>query len=72
MERKKTRYPGVYERASSERKYQGKPDVSYDVKYRDGQGKQIFQTVGWRSEKMTAAEVSKLSVIFLDTSWSIL
>ena len=60
MERKKTRYPGVYERASSERKYQGKPDVSYDVKYRDGQGKQIFQTVGWRSEKMTAAEAANI------------
>lgn len=60
MERKKTRYPGVYERASSARKYQGKADVAYDVKYRDGQGKQVFQTVGWRSEKMTAAEAANI------------
>ena len=60
MERKKTRYVGVYERTSTERKFQGKPDVAYDVYYRDAQGNQHFKNVGWRSEKMTAAEAANI------------
>jgi len=60
MERIKTRYIGVYERKSSVRRYQGKPDVAFDIFYRDKDGRQHIHCAGWRSDGMTAAEASSL------------
>lgn len=59
MARRKTRYTGVYERQSTNSKYQGKPDVAYDFCYRDGR-KLIWECAGWRSEGMTPQEAADL------------
>lgn len=60
MGRRKTRYTGVYERPSSTRKFQGRPDVAYDFSYKQADGKLVWKTAGWRSEGMTAAEASDI------------
>ena len=60
MGRRKTRYTGVYERQSSTRKFQGKPDVAYDYCYKKQDGKLAWVTAGWRSEGMTAAEAADM------------
>ena len=60
MIRRKTRHTGVYERASSSKKYQGKADIAYDFCWRDEAGKLHWKCAGWRSEGMTAAEAADL------------
>lgn len=55
MERKKTRFQGVYTSESASRRHNGKPDVMYIVDYYDATGKRVRKTVGRASEKMTAA-----------------
>jgi integrase len=47
--RSRTRYQGVYERVSETRTFKGKPDVVYDIAYRQGR-KLIWEKVGWMSE----------------------
>ena len=54
MARRKTRYTGVYERASTVRKFQGKPDVAYDYAIKVD-GKLTWKCAGWRSDGVTAA-----------------
>ena len=54
MARRKTRYTGVYERASTVRKFQGKPDVAYDYAIKVD-GKLVWKCAGWRSDGVTAA-----------------
>lgn len=51
--REKTRYPGVYERASQERKYKGAPDTCYDISYKLN-GKKVWEKIGWASEGYSA------------------
>lgn len=52
--RTKTKYEGVYQRTSSRRRYQGKPDICYDIAWYDPAGKLHREKVGWRSEGYTA------------------
>lgn len=52
--RTKTKYEGVYQRTSSRRRYQGKPDICYDIAWYDPTGKIHREKVGWRSEGYTA------------------
>lgn len=59
MARRKTKFTGVYERPSSTRKWQGKADVAFDFCFRQD-GKLTWQTAGWKSEGMTAAEAFAL------------
>jgi len=59
MERKRTKYPGVYERKSDIRKHGGKADVCYDISYKRD-GKKIWEKVGWISEGYTAKVASDL------------
>ena len=54
MERQRTKHVGVYQRVSSERMYQGKPDVCFDITYKAGVRK-VWEKVGWRSEGYSAA-----------------
>lgn len=54
MARRKTRYTGVYERASTVRKFQGKPDVAYDYAIKID-GKLTWKCAGWRSDGVMAA-----------------
>lgn len=54
MARQKTKHVGVYQRASAERLYQGKPDVCFDITYKTG-ARKVWEKIGWRSEGYTAA-----------------
>jgi integrase len=49
MNRKKTKYTGVYERHSDVKKHKGKPDVCFDITYKL-EGKKYWEKVGWKSE----------------------
>ena len=51
--RKRTKYPGVYERESDIRTFKGRPDCCYDIAYRAG-GKLIWEKVGLFSEGYSA------------------
>lgn len=53
----KTRYPGVYQRASEKRRHEGRPDVCYDITYKVGIRK-VWEKVGWKSEGVTAGFAS--------------
>ncbi|MCX5810154.1 MAG: site-specific integrase [Proteobacteria bacterium] len=52
MKRIKTKNTGVYSRKSDVRKHNKKPDVCYDVVYRN-QGKLVWEKIGWLSEGIT-------------------
>lgn len=60
MSRTKSKFVGVYMRESSQRKYEGKPDVCFEVTYKDFYGKKVWHKVGWRSEGYTAAMASQI------------
>lgn len=53
MDREKTRLVGVYKRTSDTRRHDGKPDVCYDITYKDRTGKKVWEKVGWASEGYT-------------------
>lgn len=57
--REKTKYTGVYYRTSSTKRYDGKPDVCFDIAYKL-EGKLIWEKVGWRSEGYTAVLASEI------------
>ncbi|MFI3270548.1 MAG: site-specific integrase [Pseudomonadota bacterium] len=53
--RVKTRFEGVYYRESKERRFRGRVDVCYIADYYSPTtGKRVRQSIGWRSEGMTA------------------
>jgi integrase len=54
----KTRYVGVYVRRGTKERFTigGKPDKCFDIHYRDGQGRYIWEKVGWRSEGYTVED----------------
>ena len=53
--RKPTRYTGVYQLESTHRRYDGKPDICFYITYKQPDGKKVWEKLGWRCEKMTAA-----------------
>jgi integrase len=53
MKRTITKYPGVYERQSDRRTYNGKSDVCFDITYNNN-GKKVWAKVGWLSEGYSA------------------
>ena len=59
MAREKTKYTGVYTRKSKVRRYEGKPDICFDISYKVGK-KLVWEKVGWRSEKYTAILASEI------------
>lgn len=54
-----TRFPGVYTRESSKRRFNGKPDVVYYYCLKV-EGKRVWVKCGWRSEGMTAAAAMQM------------
>ena len=48
------KYPGVQYYESSSRKFNGKLDKCYYVRYQDSSGKRIREKIGWESEGVTA------------------
>jgi integrase len=51
-QRKRSKYPGVYIRASEKRTHKGKPDLCFDISYKR-EGRKIWEKVGWSSEGYT-------------------
>jgi len=49
------KYPGVEYYESSSRKFNGKPDKCFYIRYQDSSGKRIREKIGWASEGITAA-----------------
>ena len=51
--RVKTRFAGVYTR-EIQNKRTGKPDVAFDISYRDQDGKKVWQLIGYKSDGVNA------------------
>lgn len=84
-ERKKTKYTGVYEQISPEKKYKGKPDSCYYITYKT-EGRLVWEKIGWRSdgvdaftaktvrdEKLIKAKLGsdpRLKVLSLEDAWN--
>lgn len=49
-----TKDKGVYMRTSTVRRHQGKPDVCFEITYKEN-GRKIWEKIGWRSEGITQA-----------------
>lgn len=48
-------YTGVYSREHSTRRLQsGEPDLCFEITYKDGQGKLVWEKIGWASEGYSA------------------
>jgi hypothetical protein len=55
------RFPGVYCRQSEIRPpVEGRPDQCFDISYNDLRGKKIWEKMGWKSERITAAYASQI------------
>lgn len=54
MERRKTRFIGVYEVISQTKIFQSKPDICYYITYKE-KNKKIWKKIGWKSEGFSAA-----------------
>ena len=46
---------GVYQLESTLKRFDGKPDLCFYITYKQPDGKKIWEKLGWRSEKITAA-----------------
>ncbi len=54
------KYPGVQVYESKERKFNGRPDVCYYIRYKNSLGKTIREKIGWASEGITAGYASQV------------
>ena len=63
--REKTRFPGVYSREIINKRT-GRPDVAFDICYRDGAGKMRWQLIGYKSDHVNAAYANKRRGVILD------
>lgn len=59
MKRTVTKHTGVYERLSSAKNHNGKPDICFDIAYKLD-GKLIWEKAGWSSEGYTAKLASQI------------
>lgn len=61
MKKIKTIYPGVRYRENPTRKYQGKPDKYFFIRYQDASGKEKEEPAGWASENsLNATKVNEI------------
>lgn len=60
MARKPTKFTGVYQLESTTKKFDGKPDLCFYISYKTPDGKKVWEKIGWRSEKATAAFASSI------------
>ncbi len=58
--KKVQRFPGVEYYESDRRKFKGKPDRCFYIRYRDHRGKLVRERIGWESEGVTAAYAFQL------------
>lgn len=64
MERRKTKFIGVYEVISQTKIFQSKPDICFYVTYKE-QNKKIWKKIGWKSEGFSAAYANQERFKFL-------
>ncbi|MDL2313791.1 site-specific integrase [Desulfovibrio sp. OttesenSCG-928-C14] len=57
-----TKHSGVYQRVSDTKKFDGKPDACFYITYKMPNGKKVWEKIGWRSEKITAAFAAELRI----------
>lgn len=57
--RKRSKLTGVYTRTSSLRRFEGRPDIYYEITYK-ANGKKVWEKVGWRSEGYSAQLASQI------------
>jgi integrase len=50
-----TKFVGVYQLESTQKRYDGKPDICFYITYKSTNGKKVWEKIGWRSEKMSAS-----------------
>ncbi|MDR3362608.1 MAG: site-specific integrase [Desulfovibrio sp.] len=55
-----TKHMGVYQREGEARRHDGKPDTCFYITYKQPNGKKVWEKIGWRSEKMTAALAAEI------------
>lgn len=60
MSREKTKFTGVYRRVSETRRHNGKPDICFDINFRDSTGRLVWEKIGWASEGYTAQMASDI------------
>ncbi len=63
--RVKTRFAGVYTREILNKRT-GKPDVAFDINYRDQDGKKVWQLVGYKSDGVNAPFANQKRGAILD------
>lgn len=60
MSREKTKFTGVYRRSSVTRRHNGKPDICFDINFRDSSGRLVWEKIGWTSEGYSAQMASDI------------
>ncbi|WP_022660063.1 site-specific integrase [Desulfovibrio desulfuricans] len=55
-----TKFMGVYQLESTQKRFDGKPDLCFYITYKSPNGKKVWEKIGWRSEKMTASMASDI------------
>ncbi|MDL2279035.1 site-specific integrase [Desulfovibrio sp. OttesenSCG-928-G11] len=63
--REKTRFAGVYSRKLVNRNT-GRQDTAFDITYRDGQGKKVWQLIGYASDGVNASFANQKRGAILD------
>ena len=55
-----SRFRGVVYYESERRRFKGKPEKCFYIRYKDHRGKRIFEKIGWESEGITAAYAAQV------------
>lgn len=53
-----TKFLGVYQLESTQRRFDGKPDICFYITYKALDGRKVWEKIGWRSEEMSAGLAS--------------
>ena len=53
-----TKFRGVYQLESTQRRCDGKPDICFYITYKSLDGRKVWEKIGWRSEEVSAALAS--------------
>jgi len=54
------KYPGIYYYVSSRRRWEGRPERCFYIRYKDSMGRRVREKVGWESEGITAAYAAQI------------
>jgi len=57
---KVSRFKGVVYYESNRKRFRGRPERCFYIRYKDGKGKRIIEKIGWESEGITAAYAAQV------------